>query len=236
MTQTILQKAAITRSARRTGDTLKFASGRTLTFDCTIDVACDDTAVVTQNPVEAPEGGKPALAATDHIIRQPIQLSVQAILNDFPNVGTAERDRSVRAYELLRAIKDAGELVRFSTSRRTYPTMLIQQLSDRSRAAGQNAILVDMQLLEVRLAQRDYTQVPDELLREPQRSRADSDEGAAGAVEASDEESAAADEELREVAKDEANQGSILYDLGSGLGDLFSTDGGEPAITGGGTD
>lgn len=200
----------IVRVAGRNGGILDAKDERSIVFAACLSRATDDTVVVTQNPVEAPEGGKPALAATDHVIVQPVQLALQVVLNDFDSYNAAVPGRAVRQWEMLRALMYSGELVTYTSPKRIYRSMLIQQVST-PEDAGNSALDVDLQMLEVRIAQREYAEVPAELLRQPVRSAPETIENDDAATDAGDE----ADDAIAEAA---GVEGSALWNAGEAIG------------------
>lgn len=187
------EEAAIIRSPLAAGAHRIASGSRVISFELVQGRATDDTVLVTQNPVERPDGMQ-VLAVSDGVIRQPLQLTFSAILNDRPrnSKDTEGKDRHIRDWEALRDIMYAGEVVSLATHRRTYPEMLIQQCSADENGMGRNALRVTLQLIEVRFAERETALVPTEYLQRPSRSASDQSSETDGAREMTEDEEAEA--------------------------------------------
>lgn len=109
-----------------------------LTFDSTIKESHEDTSTVTDSPVET------GVAISDHMYRNPIKLSIMAAVSDVPlgdrrvDSFASDVSRSIKAYEMLVALKNAAEPFDVQTGLKLYTSMVctsitVSQDKDTSR-------------------------------------------------------------------------------------------------------
>ena len=135
-------------------------------FDASVQETHSNSAEITQHPVE--EGAD----ITDHIRRQPEELSVNVIVSNNPPIILASlraqpisgfgdpATRAEDAHQFLRTIMNNNQLVQFSTTLRDYTNMAIVSMSvDRDATTG-NIANINMTLREIIIATTETVEPP----------------------------------------------------------------------------
>jgi hypothetical protein len=129
-------------------------------FDVVTSENWEDTSEITRFPVES------GLSITDHIIRQPVRLSLEGVVTNTPLPPTIPLfQRAQAAYERLRELHDSGSVVAVSSGLRIQESMGISSVGLVLDASTGDAIAPSVTLEEVRIVQSVTVAVPEEILR-----------------------------------------------------------------------
>jgi len=131
-------------------------------FDATPSELHDGSSTATSFPIEGSSG-------SDHITREPDQLSLTGIVSNDPinaeddlpaSTGGSSINRAESAYAFVREAKDNGRLVRVFTSLRDYRSMAILSLKVQRDSGGSNVVNMQITLKEIITSKTRQVEAP----------------------------------------------------------------------------
>jgi len=141
--------------------------GTILEFDATVREVHSGSSQPTDHPVE--DGS----VVTDHVIDQPDELELTAIVSNFPILilasarsepsvkGGDPRTRAEDAYAAIRSLRKAATLVAISTSLREYENMLILRESATRDKDTTEILDIQISLRAFRVATSEEAEIPE---------------------------------------------------------------------------
>lgn len=140
-----------------------FSGIASLDFDATLDELHEWKSEVTQNPVET---GSPI---TDHVIEKPDKLRLQGVITNSPLRGElagqyfggdTQSPRIQTAFDAIRALHKAREVVIVYTKHAVYDNMVIESVSIPRNAQIGEEIQFTMELVNIRLVSTQMVTTP----------------------------------------------------------------------------
>lgn len=118
-------------------------------FDCVVEEKHDDTAVITEFPLEDGTDG------TDGVVQKPFRLSMTGFVTDAPvyddPTALPVSDKRPRtAFDLLRQIKAAAQTIDVYTSLGRYQNMMIESISVQKTKDAGTSLPVTVSLKQVK--------------------------------------------------------------------------------------
>ena len=144
------------RQNLRRGASIADVSGRVFTFDATLSEQHEETAQSTDHPAE--EG----IDFSDHIQLKPTTVRLSGVVSNTPVMVDGELlpDRATTAFDLLREMMAAKELMTVTTGIGVYDNMALLQVSTpRGPATGRNALQFAVQFKQQRLVSPQFVKV-----------------------------------------------------------------------------
>lgn len=179
------EEAVVRREAKR-GAMLTLGDAF-VTFDAITSEDTAYSATVTQHPIE--DGSRVA----DHVVLDPVKLSLRGVFTDIPLPSTGEESRLGRSVELLDALlrlMTLKEPLVVTTTLRTFESMVITAVNvPRDQQTGRSCLVVEVELEQVVRATFTIVDIPADSVAEEDRPRASSTDAGeqpaadAGAVE-----------------------------------------------------
>lgn len=130
-------------------------------FDAVVNEEHEWTADATSNPVE---DGAPV---SDHIIEQADRIKIRAVISDTPlrtstsaDAAMAEGDITQPAFDLIRRLMKARELVTVYTRFLTYENMAVTDVSIPRSSRSDGALEMDISLVHIRTVATETVDVP----------------------------------------------------------------------------
>lgn len=134
------------------------ASLNGIKFDAIISRETSYEADVPEYPVEN------GYYTSDAVLKKPITLSVTAFISDNPVTWKTQLKEANRLEKTLKKLEDlyfAGELVTFTTSKRTYTSMAITSITIPETNEMANAVEVGIELKQIRIVKSKTVTIPD---------------------------------------------------------------------------
>lgn len=124
--------------------------GPAFAFDATVEEKHDDTAVATEFPVEA------GATISDHVKQNPFRLTLTGIVGDAPvflddTAMPVVQQRPRKAYDMLRAVKAAGQAVDVVTSLGTYESMVIESVAVSKSSTTGTALSASVSMKQINI-------------------------------------------------------------------------------------
>lgn len=141
------------------GDTnyLIMKYGAAIAFDCVESVQHSRVADTTDNETEE-------FVASDHYVRQPKTLQIEALVSDAPLSAETTYDKDAdgwhtQVFDMLERAWRLGERVRFITHQASYNSMVITNFSAPVTPDNSRALKVSLTLKEIRVALTETTEI-----------------------------------------------------------------------------
>jgi len=148
-------------------------------FDATLSETHNKSVQLTDHPVEA------GADITDHVRRQPEEISINGIVSNTPIVFLASifaaspikddltrpSDRAGLAYAELKRLMDDGEVVDVITTLREYENMVITSMSVERSAATGNVLNASLSLREIVLVETETVEAPQPVTKANEKSK-----------------------------------------------------------------
>lgn len=181
-----MAQTTILRPRATKGPQLRESDGSSFVFDALISEAPSDEGEITRHPVE--DGG----VVSDHYQKQPVKLTMTVGLTNspLPEQGTQETNRDFVLYEALLRIADKGEPITVVTGLRVYTNMVVLRTSTTRDPQTGQALVVQLDLEEVRLTTTATVDIPPE--RQRRRGGRQNPEAVANAAAATQQQVVAA--------------------------------------------
>lgn len=157
------------RQAQRTGTSLVFENGDTLTFDATTNELPVRDSRVAQHPIEDKS------KITDHKQALAVVLSVTAWFTDSPVFPAETEPAAARAEKLYRQLIAAFEDTKILTHisyQEIMPSLLIQRVDSPRTTGTGNSYQVNIAFIQANFVRAEDASIPARLLRPRVKARA----------------------------------------------------------------
>jgi hypothetical protein len=198
--------ASLTDRRRDTG--LLIEGSRTLRADVTLRESPMRSAEVTDHEVEQ------GASVSDHIRTQPLELSCDTIVTATPLIGEGDPERDTRWRDDLVAMFEAGELVTVTCEHGVFRSMAIAEVASSIDSSTGYAYIAAITFRRVRIVERRAELLP------PVERRISATDGGTVAGTDTDGGLLGLDAATRDLLQTTLPDGTLLYDVIYGAGDV----------------
>lgn len=145
----------VIRPTRYTGSALEREDGSVFTFDADFNEAPSYQGELTKHPVER------GVKIADHFKRDPATLAMTAYVTNSPlDLSTLERDRDIKALNLLVEIWEAGEPITIVGRLQVYQDYVLTSVSTSMTSDSGQALAFDLAFEQVRIVEATMVEIP----------------------------------------------------------------------------